>query len=114
VNSVPVVFGGDRTTQFCWLDPSAKDAKPAPDAEGSGMHCEAFVPGRDPLPLPAAARRLEIRSPGRFAFAVEWNAGQMTVEMKNFSALLKLQFPALTPGGEFGKYAVQFHVVPAD
>jgi hypothetical protein len=114
VNSVPVVFGGDRTTQFCWLDPSAKNAQPTPDAEGSGMHCEAFVPGHDPLLLLATARRMEIRSPGRFTFAVEWNVGQMTVEMKNFSALLKLQFPALTPGGEFGKYAVQFHVVPAD
>jgi hypothetical protein len=114
VNSVPVVFGGERTTQFCWLDPAAKDAQPAPDAEASGMHCEAFVPGRDPLPLPAAARRMEIRSPGRFAFAIEWNAGQLTVEMKNFSALLKLQFPALSPGGEFGKYSVLFHVVPAD
>jgi len=114
VNSVPVVFGGERTTQFCWLDPVAKNAQPSPDADSSGLHCELFVPGRDPLTLPEAARRMEIRSPGRFAFAVEWNAGQMTVEMKNFSALLKLQFPALAPGGEFGKYTVQFHLAPAD
>ncbi|MCL5288631.1 MAG: beta-galactosidase [Acidobacteria bacterium] len=111
VNSVPVVFGGERTTQFCW---SNSAAQPQGDAADSAMHCEEFVPGRDPLLLPDAARRMEIRSPGRLVLAVEWNAGRMTVEMKNFSALLKLQFPPLIPGGEPGKYNVQFHVLSAD
>lgn len=117
VHSVPVVHSGERTTQFCWPDPSAQKALPPVPQRGiadSGMHCEEFVPGRDPLPVPEAATRLEIRTPGRFALAVEWDAGRMTVEIKNFSALLKLQFPALTPGGAVGKYHVQFHVLPAD
>ncbi len=110
-NSVPVVFGGDRTTQFCWPDPSVTKELPSANA---AMHCENFVPGRDPLPVPESARRLEIRTPGRFALVVEWNAGRMTVDMKNFSALLKLQFPVLVPGGETGKYNMTFRVISAE
>jgi hypothetical protein len=46
--------------------------------------------------------------------ALEWKLGRMTIEMKNFSALLKLQFPTLSPGGSAGQYQVRFHVLPAD
>ncbi|MBI1750735.1 MAG: beta-galactosidase [Acidobacteria bacterium] len=114
VNSVPVVHGGERTTQFCWPDPSAPEAQPLAESSPPGTRCEDFVPGRDPLTVPEAVRTLEIRTPGRYALAVEWKTGRMTVEMKNFSALLKLQFPALAPGGDEGRYNVQFRVLPID
>jgi len=114
VNSVPVVHGGDRTTQFCWLDPSTPKMQPSADNAETRKHCEEFVPGRDPLNVPETASRLEIRTPGRYALAVEWKVGRMSVEMKNFSALLKLQFPVLTPGGEVGRYNVRFQVLPVD
>jgi len=112
VNSVPVVFGGDRTTQICWPDTSADKAQ-APQGEGTPpLHCEAFVPGGEPLVIPESANRLELRTPGRFALALEWKLGRINVEMKSFSALLKLQFPDLLPGGEPGKYSVQFRLLP--
>ncbi len=34
--------------------------------------------------------------------------------MKNYSALLKLEFPPLEPGGEAGRYRLRFRVVSAE
>ncbi|HEV8385482.1 MAG TPA: hypothetical protein VGQ11_11485, partial [Candidatus Acidoferrales bacterium] len=116
-NSVPVVFGGQRTTQFCWPDSAAPPAAGGPPASATAeapMHCEEFVPGREPLPVPEAARRLEIRTPGRFTIRVEWSAGRMSLDMRNFSALLRVQFPVLVPGGDAGKYNMKFQVIPTE
>jgi hypothetical protein len=114
VNSVPAVFGGDRTTQFCWPGTPPAVLPSSPDSDISRMQCAAFAPSHEALVLPERANRLEIRSPGRLAMALEWKLGRMTIEMKNFSALLKLQFPTLSPGGSAGQYQVRFHVLPAD
>jgi hypothetical protein len=103
VNSVAVYSRGARSTEFCW---------PA-EAEGEEPQCERFVPGKS-LELPAAVRRLEVRNPGRTALALEWREGRMRVEMKNFSALLRLEFPPLAPGGEAGRYVLRFMVLEAE
>jgi hypothetical protein len=41
----------------------------------------------------------------------------MTIEMKDFSALLRVQFPPLDParrGGEAGHYQVRYRLLPAE
>jgi len=38
----------------------------------------------------------------------------MTIEMKRFSALLKLQFPAIGPGGEPGQNPLRYTMLPAE
>ena len=40
--------------------------------------------------------------------------GRMTIEMKRFSALLKLQFPAIGPGGEPGQNRLRYTMLPAE
>jgi hypothetical protein len=110
VNSVPAILRADRSTRFCWTAGSA------------GVHCETFSPEHTAVELPAESSRLEVHTQGRPGLALEWNCakpsaqscGQMKIEMKRFSALLKLQFPPLTPGGEPGEYSVRFRVVPAE
>jgi hypothetical protein len=114
-NSLPVLpaaVGGERTTRFCW----EKSPAPAPatgETSAPELQCELFTPGRT-LEVPENIRRLEARTPGRFGIALEWDAGKMTIEMKNFSAFLKLQFAALEPGGEAGRYRVRYQVLPVD
>lgn len=108
VNSVPAVLHDSRTTRFCWATSS------------TGTSCEDFSPGRAPLAVPFGVRRLEVHSPGRPALALEWDCpgnstgacGQMTIEMKNFSALLNLQFPPLAAGGAPGQYSIRYLVLP--
>ena len=45
---------------------------------------------------------------------LEWQADRMTIEMKRFSALLKLRFPAICPGGEPGQNRLRYTVLPAE
>ncbi len=110
VNSVPVVFRAEHSTQFCW---GMAEAKPGAEAKAaSAKHCESYQPGRALLELPAGTNRLEVRTPGKAGLALEWDCAKicarMTIQMKNFSALLSLQFPPLTPGGPPGEYTVRF------
>jgi hypothetical protein len=110
VNSVPAMVRTDRSTRFCWM------------SGDSGVHCEVFSPGRTAVELPEGSHHLEVRTPGRPGVAFEWDCvkppaqpcGQMRIEMMQFSALLKLQFPPLTPGGEPGEYLIRFSVLPAE
>ncbi|HEX9760107.1 MAG TPA: beta-galactosidase [Candidatus Acidoferrales bacterium] len=115
VSSVPVMLRDDRTTRFCWRKaPSAAASEAAPGEEsGEEEQCETFVPGRV-VDLPSHVRRMEIRTPGRVRLALTWNAGRLVIDMKNFSALLKVQFPALTPGGDAGDYRLRWRVLPLD
>ncbi|MBI3669881.1 MAG: beta-galactosidase [Acidobacteria bacterium] len=122
-NSVPARKNGELTTHFCWNAPSeaqsavspTKDSKEGPATPG---HCENFAPGGGIIEVPEGVQRIEVRTPGRAGLALEWKTGRMTVEMKNFSALLRLQFPSLsaTPGtgGEPGKYQVRYTVIAAE
>ncbi len=110
VNSVPAMVRGDRSTRFCWVNSDSR------------VHCEEFSPDRAVVELPEGSRRLNVRTPGRPGLALEWSCakpsaqpcGQMRIEMKRFSALLKLQFPSLAPGGEPGEYSIRLSVLPAE
>lgn len=50
---------------------------------------------------------MTMHTPGSNAVVFEWSAGTMAIEMKNYSALLKITFPPLAPGGEVGEYTVR-------
>lgn len=115
VNSVPVLVGGDRTTQFCWQEvlPGGLAAD-ANDQKESARHCEPFVAGGGELVVPRHVKRLEVRTPGRIGLAVEWEVGRMTIDRKQFSALLRLNFPPLIPGGEAGRDTLRFRVLSAE
>jgi len=102
-SSIPALLREEASTRFCWLGP--------PEAP---QHCETFGPGRGPIPLPETARRLEIHTPGRFGMALEWDRGKMTIEMKNFSAMLRLAFPSLPPGEEAQRYQVRYRALPVE
>jgi hypothetical protein len=98
VQSVPVTLHGDNSTRFCWQPaaaPAGETATPAPAAE---MQCEVFVPLGRAVATPPGVTHLEVRTPGSFALRFEWESGRMHVEMRNYSALLRLEFPAAPAG----------------
>jgi hypothetical protein len=108
----------DQPTRFCWLPPESNPPRNSATVKGSAddaaLHCEPFVPGGKPLVVPAGVSRLEIHTLGRPNLAIEWSIGAMLVEQKQFSALLKLQFPPLIPGGPAGNYSVRLRRLPAE
>jgi hypothetical protein len=110
VNSIPARAAGERSTKLCWQ----QEAKGGADSKANAEHCEAFVPGGGALALPSGVSRLEIRTPGRAGVALDWNGARMTVERKNYSVLLRLEFPTLEPGGAAGRYRVGFSVIPLE
>lgn len=95
VNSLPVTRG-DAGTRLCWK--AGEEAK-TPET------CEPFATGgiRD---LPESVRRVEVREPGRPALALEWDTGRMRIEMKRFSALLRLEVPEGTMKNQL-RYSVK-------
>ena len=120
VNSVPAHAGGAQSTRFCWptgsgsaREAAAVAAGPA-DSNPPAEHCEFFVAGGDALNLPASVAHLEVRTPGRPSLVLEWKNARMTVEMKNYSALLRLEFRALEPGGAPMRARVEFMVQSND
>jgi hypothetical protein len=116
VHSIPVVHDPSGSTQFCFggdaADAEQKNAGSSPAAQSEPRRCESFAPNGPALNLPANARSLSIETPARSTLKLEWPVGRMSVEMKNYSALLKLEFPPLQPGGESGRYSLRFSVLP--
>jgi hypothetical protein len=108
----------DQPTRFCWLPPISDSRRGSPSASGSAnsapLHCQAFVPDGNPLVVPSGVYRLEIHTPGRPGLAIESDAAAMLIEQKHFSALLRLQFPPLIPGGPAGNYSIHLRLLPAD
>jgi hypothetical protein len=121
VNSIPAISDSVRVTRICWTyaqEPATASAaaprkSPANESEHTQMHCEEFVPGGPAIEIPADAKGLELRTPGRPGLALDWDSGKMSVEPKRYSVLLKLQSRALAPGVEL-KMAMTFHVLAAD
>jgi len=108
VHSVPVLLRGDRTTRFCWPVPGAENLEGATEET-----CELFQPG-GLATVPEGISTLTIRTPGAETLMLEWSAGAMAVEMKNYSALLKLRFPPLAPGGPAGEYRLRMELREAE
>lgn len=111
VNSVPAHVGGEQTTRFCWSAVErSEDHSTGPGAE----HCEIFVPGSAPLALPPGVGRLEVRTPGKPSLVLEWKNARMTVDMKNYSALLRLEFRPLQPGGAPARPRIEFTILAGE
>ncbi|MGH9815208.1 MAG: beta-galactosidase, partial [Candidatus Acidiferrales bacterium] len=115
VQSIPVLLRGERTTRFCWTLPAA------PSTEGAhttavqrepNERCERFAPGASMAAQ--GVTRMRIHTPGSNGMLLEWSAGTMSIEMKNYSALLKITFPPLTPGGAAGEYKLRFEAREID
>lgn len=108
VHSVPALLRGDRTTRFCWLSPGTELS-----SEEGVETCELFQPGGR-VTVPEGVTGMTVRTPGAGALRLEWSEGTMAVEMKNYSALLKLQFPPLAPGGAAGQYRLRMELRDAE
>ena len=120
VNSFPAVWQPGRVTKFCWAEASdPADASSNSDAaHDAGKHCEEFVRGGKPIDLPAEAKQVEVRTPGRAGVALEWECAaecaRMTIEPKNFSALFRLMFPPLAAGGKAAQYTIHARALGAE
>lgn len=113
MDSVPAVAGEGRGTRFCWKKPQAPlDADG--EAQASEPECAPFTPGRGILELPETAREIAVRTPGRGTPTIEWDAGRMTVEMKHFSAMLRLEFPPPAAGQTAPRHQLRYRLVPAN
>ena len=119
VNSFPAVARPERVTRFCWSAAagatSADPAEKTEDSKGSGWKCEDFKAGGEAIELPAGTKIVEVHTSGRPGAALEWDCaaecGRITIEQKNFSALLRLEFPRLTPGGDAGQYVIHIRTL---
>jgi hypothetical protein len=119
LNSFPAVAEPDRTTRFCW--PAAPGLAPVADStkneneESAKLQCEDFTPQGRVIDLPLGATSVEIRTPARPKMIMEWDCSRtcahMTIESKNFSALLRLEFPRLVPDGEAAQYTVRIRMI---
>lgn len=110
VHSVPALLRGERTTRFCWTQPAAPStggANATAEHREPNEKCERFAPGTT-VAAPQGVTRLRIHTPGSNGMLLEWSAGTLSVEMKNYSALLRITFPPLAPGGATGEYKLRF------
>ena len=114
INSFPAVAQADHATLFCWQTPlvsqDPKGSAQSRQDEKVNPHCEDFSPNGKILELPANVREVEVHTAGHPGIALEWDCSevcpQMTIEPKNFSALFRLQFPPLPPGGDAAQYTI--------
>jgi len=118
MNSFPAVASADHPTQFCW--PNAPVIGGSADAAAQGEdsakeHCESFTRGGKSIAVPEGTKMVEVHTPGRPRIAIEWDCAEscprMTIEPKTFSALFRLEFPALTPGAAPMKNSVRFRIL---
>lgn len=122
MNSFPAAAQIDHSSLFCWRpEPVLADASssaPPPEDEKTSPHCLDFVPSGKPINIPADTRRVEVHTSGHRAVAIEWECAaacpHLTIEPKNFSALFRLQFPALTPGADAAQYTLRIRALGAN
>lgn len=117
MNSFPALARGDRKTRFCWNAPSGSSGPAGAvgaEVPPTQLECRDFVPEGSVLSVPGSAARLEIQTSGRPTLALEWKQGKMTIEPKNFSALLRLQFPPLASGVAAASYSLRLNILPAE
>lgn len=121
VNSFPAKANPGQATRFCWAAGSSEQQrdglqKNSADSEEK-PECNEFVPDREAIEVPEGRNRVEIQTPGRTGMAIEWECekkcARMTIESKNFSALFRLEFSPLVPGGEEENYTVRIKVIRA-
>jgi len=112
--SVPASADAAEHTQLCWFadflpaNPGANSGAISPNAG----HCSPFAAGGAAIALPADAKRVEIRTPGRPALAMEWDAGRVTIEQKLFSARLLLELPLAGAQDGAARADVRYTILP--
>jgi hypothetical protein len=115
LNSFPASGESERGTHFCWPTTNAS-AGPAASSESSDqqsqkLQCEDFTPGGKTIHTPEGATHVVVETTGRPTISIEWECAKkcarMTIEPKNFSALFRLEFPGLTPGGDAAEYTLR-------
>lgn len=118
LNSFPASTQVDHSTLFCWRADTDKTVKEAPGVandEKQPSHCEDFSPNGQPLRVPVDARWVEIHSAGQPATSIAWECAdscpQMSIEPKTFSALFRLQYPEIVPGGESTLYKIRIRAL---
>lgn len=111
VNSLQAIARGDQRTQFCWGSAAGGEQKKA------DPKCVDFTAGGKTVEVPDGVKQVEVRTPEQPTIVFEWECkeacGRLRIEPKNFSALFRLEFPELKPGGEEGVYTVRIHGVAA-
>ena len=120
INSFPAATSPNEPTRFCWQGPDEvskpTNGSPTSPDEDANKHCEGFSPGGKQTEIPVGVRGVEIRNTGRTTTEISWDCAeacpQMTIEPKNFSALFRLQFPALAAGSE-ANYKTRIRVIAA-
>jgi len=119
INSFPASADPNRATRFCWpartvTAPAAKSMK-AETEESPNLQCDSFTPQGKAMNLPEGTTHVEINTPGRPTISLEWECSKacarMTVEPKNYSALFRLEFTPLTPGGEAARYTLRIRAM---
>jgi Glycosyl hydrolases family 35 len=121
VNSFPAIAEPGQVTRVCWAAGSSEDHGDSPDKNsaetGEEAVCSDFIQGGKTIEVPIGMKRVEIRTPGRAGMAIEWECrktcARMTIEPKKFSALFRLEFPRLIPGGEAENYTVRLKIIGA-
>jgi hypothetical protein len=127
--SVPAVADGPDRTQLCWFASHLPD-NDAPNSQAPGAasnpsaipaarfstkpvdagHCSPFVVGGAIL-VPAEAKRIEVRTVNQPTLAMEWDAGRLTIEQKQFSARLLLELPVAGATGSDGGFRVRYTIL---
>jgi hypothetical protein len=115
--SVPATAIQPDATKFCWYAATGGNTQASgPSASGdppaSVGTCATFAPEGDPIIIPPDSTRLEVRTPGRPVFGMEWSGGRVTLEQKRFSARILLELPANAATGEAGSYDLRYTVGP--
>jgi hypothetical protein len=127
--SVPAVADGSDRSQICWFAsrlpenvapnsgaPVTTANPPANPAARSSInpvdtgHCSPFVAGGAIL-VPAEAKRVEVRTANQPTLAMEWDAGRVTIEQKQFSSRLLLEMPSSGAAGSDGGVRVRYTIL---
>jgi hypothetical protein len=118
LTSLPARVRGERSTRFCWVSSTESTKKAAtPDTkpgDADGSHCTRFEPNGKTLELPPEANRLEVITPGQPGLAMEWDTGTVVIEMKEFSALVKLRPAVSAATGESARFHLRYTVLPVE
>lgn len=108
---------GGNPARFCWEGRGQSLTDGGNSSPGKDENCADFIPGGEPVVVPAGTSKIEVHSPGRAAIEIAWDCtdacAQMTIEPKLFSALFRLQFSPLTPGGDASQYSMHIRVLDA-
>jgi hypothetical protein len=113
VMTVPVSALDEESTHFCWRSTSSS----APHAittgaakSASDMHCENFIASGEPILIPPEIMQLEIQTPGRRAFTIDWTSAHAVILPKNFSAQVQFAIAAPPAGAAPAEFTLRYTV----